>query len=195
MAVRASPKSVTGALVAFDPDRHVPHCVRVSEYDGILSRQPKDHPPTSPQALAMVVQATARTMTLTSQFEMTFRQASSDASATPLGAHGAVDFRGPSATNHINFVRGSGAESMVFLPGTVFFKPPPSTPPLQPGKPWVFANFADIAKYKVNFPPVHRADGEYQSEPSRSTNWRGGRWRLPRRDTFHLWGVRPLPTS
>ena len=42
---------------------------------------------------------------------------------------------------------------MVFLPGTVFFKPPPSTPPLQPGKPWVFANFADIAKYKVNFPP------------------------------------------
>jgi len=42
---------------------------------------------------------------------------------------------------------------MVFLPGTVFFKPPPSTPPLQAGRPWVFANFADIAKYKVNFPP------------------------------------------
>jgi hypothetical protein len=41
----------------------------------------------------------------------------------------------------------------VFLPGTVFFKPPPSTPPLQSGRPWVFANFADIAKYKVNFPP------------------------------------------
>jgi hypothetical protein len=101
----------------------------------------------------MVVQATARTMMLTSQFEMTFRQASSSASAKPLGAHGAVDFRGPSATNHIKFARGSGAESMVFLPGTVFFKPPPSTPPLQPGKPWVFANFADIAKYKVNFPP------------------------------------------
>ena len=120
---------------------------------GTSAARPKITSPTSPQALATVVQATARTMKLTSQFEMTFRQSSSGASATPLGAHGAVDFRGPSATNQIKFARGSGAESMVFLPGTVFFKPPPSTPPLQPGKPWVFANFADIAKYKVNFPP------------------------------------------
>jgi hypothetical protein len=115
--------------------------------------RPKITSPPSPQALASVIQATARTMKLTTQFEMTFRQASSGASATPLGAHGAVDFRGLSATVRIQFARGSGAESMVFLPGTVFFKPPPSTPPLQPGRPWVFANFADIAKYKVNFPP------------------------------------------
>jgi hypothetical protein len=42
---------------------------------------------------------------------------------------------------------------MVFRPGTVFFKPPASSPPLQAGRPWIFANFADIAKYKVNFPP------------------------------------------
>ncbi len=26
-------------------------------------------------------------------------------------------------------------------------------PPLQPGRPWIFANFADIAKYNVKFPP------------------------------------------
>jgi hypothetical protein len=42
---------------------------------------------------------------------------------------------------------------MVFRPGVVFFKPPVSSPPLQVGKPWIFANFADIAKFKVNFPP------------------------------------------
>ena len=42
---------------------------------------------------------------------------------------------------------------MVFRPGTVFFRPPSSSPPLQAGRPWIFANFADIAKYKVNFPP------------------------------------------
>jgi hypothetical protein len=42
---------------------------------------------------------------------------------------------------------------MVFLPGTVFVHPPASSRPLQPGRPWIFANFADIARYKVNLPP------------------------------------------
>jgi hypothetical protein len=144
---------VTGTLVALALTITCLIACGSASTTGSSAASPKITLPTSPQALAAVVQATARTMKLTSQFEMTFRQSSSGASATPLGAHGAVDFRGPSATNHIKFARGSGAESMVFLPGTVFFKPPPSTPPLQPGKPWVFANFADIAKYKVNFPP------------------------------------------
>ena len=153
VAVRSSRKSATGALVAFTLTITCLIACGSANTTGSSAASPKIASPTSPQALAMVVQATARVMMLTSQFEMTFRQSSSGASATPLGAHGDVDFRGPSATNHIQFARGSGSESMVFLPGTVFFKPPPSTPPLQPGKPWVFANFADIAKYKVNFPP------------------------------------------
>jgi len=110
--------------------------------------------PASPQALAAVLQATARTTALTSDFDMTFQRTSGSASLLPLDAHGAVDFTGPSATIRIDLPTSSGGtEHMVFLPGTVFFRPPPSSPPLQPGRPWIFANFADIATYKVNFPP------------------------------------------
>lgn len=110
--------------------------------------------PPSPQALAAVVLAANRTAGLTSGFEMSFQRSSSDTSMLPLDAHGVVDFRGPSATIRIDLPASSGGtERMVFLPGTVFFKPPPSSPPLQAGRPWIFANFADIAKYKVNFPP------------------------------------------
>ncbi len=152
--VRSSRKSAIGRLVALIlPISALIACGSVSTTTASSAASPKVTSPSSPQALASVVQATARTLMLTSQFEMTFRQSSGSLSATPVGAHGAVDFRGPSATIHIQFARGSGAESMVFRPGTVFFKPPPSTPPLQTGRPWVFANFADIAKYKVNFPP------------------------------------------
>jgi hypothetical protein len=75
-------------------------------------------------------------------------------STTPVGAHGAVDFRAPSGTVTLELPGGASAvEHMVFLPGTVFVKPPSSSPPLQPGRPWIFANFADIAKYHVMFPP------------------------------------------
>jgi len=110
--------------------------------------------PSSPQALASVVQAANRTVGLTSGFDMTFQHASDSAQQLPLDAHGEVDFRGPSATIRIDLPRSSGGtESMVFRPGTVFFKPPASSPPLQAGRPWIFANFADIAKYRVNFPP------------------------------------------
>ncbi|MGH9097023.1 MAG: hypothetical protein ACRDWB_06335 [Acidimicrobiales bacterium] len=42
---------------------------------------------------------------------------------------------------------------MVFLPDTVFIKPPASSPPLQAGRPWIFANFADTQTFKINFPP------------------------------------------
>ena len=151
--VRPSRKPATGALVALTLTITGLVAYGSASTTASSAASPKITSARSAQALTSVVQATARTMMLTSQFQMTFRQASGDASVTPLGAHGAVDFRGPSATIHIQFARGSGAESMVFRPGTVFFKPPPSTPPLQPGRPWVFANFADIAKYKVNFPP------------------------------------------
>ena len=116
---------------------------------------PRPSAPPSPQALDSVAQATTRTLRSTSSFEMTFtHNAPSGASATPLYADGAVDFQSPSATIRIELPRGSGGdESMVFLPGRVFFKPPASSPPLQAGRPWIFANFADIAKYKINFPP------------------------------------------
>jgi len=119
------------------------------------STSPPTTLPTSPQALAAVAQATARTTALTADFAMTFQRSSgSTASQLPLDAHGAVDFTGPSSTIRIDLPKASGGtERMVFLPGTVFFRPPPSSPPLQPGRPWIFANFADIAKYKVNFPP------------------------------------------
>ncbi len=110
--------------------------------------------PASPATLSTVLQATDRTLGLTSSFEMVFRGAPRGDSQLPLSASGTVDFGAPAATIKIDLPRSSGgAESMVFRPGTVFFKPPSSSPPLQPGRPWVFANFADIATYKVNFPP------------------------------------------
>jgi hypothetical protein len=109
----------------------------------------------SPEALAAVTRAVTSTLTLTSSFDMTFSHTpSTAASVTPRDASGAVDFRSPSGTIRIDLPGASGGtERMVFLPGTVFIEPPASSPPLQAGKPWIFANFADIAKFKVNFPP------------------------------------------
>jgi hypothetical protein len=108
----------------------------------------------SSPTLVSVQHATNSTLGLTSQFQMVFRRAPQGNSQLPLSAEGAVDFAAPSATLRLDLPRSSGGtESMVFLPGTVFFKPPPSSPPLRVGRPWVFANFSDIAKYKVNFPP------------------------------------------
>ena len=109
----------------------------------------------TPQALSAVIKAVNSTLSVTSAFDMTFsRSSSSGASATPSRASGAVDFRGPSGTIRIDLPgAGGGTERMVFLPDTVFIKPPASTPPLQAGRPWIFANFADIAKFKINFPP------------------------------------------
>ena len=107
------------------------------------------------QATAAVSASTAKTLALRSAFTMTFtRTSATAASATPSGAHGLVDFTGPSGTISLELPGGPGArEQMVFLPGTVFVKPPSSSLPLQPGRPWIFANFADIAKYQVKFPP------------------------------------------
>ncbi|HEY7916431.1 MAG TPA: hypothetical protein VIC86_05560 [Acidimicrobiales bacterium] len=111
--------------------------------------------PPSPQALAAVTQAVARTLALTSSVDLSFSRPSSNVpSTTPKGASGTVDFRSPAGAIRIDLPgRYGGIEKMVFLPGTVFIEPPPSNLPLQAGKPWIFANFADIAKYKVNFPP------------------------------------------
>ncbi len=111
--------------------------------------------PSSPQALAAVSHAVGATMGLTGSFDLTFSDVPvGSKAATPQDASGVADFRSPSATIQLKLPPGSGgAERMVFLPGTVFIKPPPSTPPLRAGKPWIFANFADIAKYRVNFPP------------------------------------------
>jgi hypothetical protein len=107
------------------------------------------------QAAAAVAASTAKTLALRSAFTMSFTRTSAPAaSATPSGAHGLVDFTGPSGTITLELPGGPGArEQMVFLPGTVFVKPPSSSLPLQPGRPWIFANFADIAKYQVKFPP------------------------------------------
>jgi hypothetical protein len=107
------------------------------------------------QAAASVTTSTAKTLALRSAFIMSFTRTSATAvSATPSGAHGLVDFTGPSGTITLELPGGPGArEQMVFLPGTVFVKPPSSSLPLQPGRPWIFANFADIAKYQVKFPP------------------------------------------
>ena len=107
------------------------------------------------QSAAAVTASTAKTLALRSAFTMAFtRTSATTASATPAGAHGLVDFTGPSGTITLELPGGPGArEQMVFLPGTVFVKPPSSSLPLQPGRPWIFANFADIAKYQVKFPP------------------------------------------
>ncbi len=102
--------------------------------------------PSSPAALSAVAKAVASTQSLSSAFDMTFSNpSSSGASVTPRDASGAVDFRGPSGTIRIDLPgAGGGTERMVFLLDTVFIEPPASTPPLQPGRPWIFANFADI---------------------------------------------------
>ena len=86
---------------------------------------------------------------------MAFRPATASMeSSTPVGAYGRVDFSAPSGTITLELPGGPAArEHMIFLPGTVFVKPPPSSSPLQPGRPWIFANFADIAKFDVKFPP------------------------------------------
>ncbi len=86
---------------------------------------------------------------------MAFRPATpSTGSSTPVGAYGRVDFTAPSGTITLELTGGpTEREQMVFLPGTVFVKPPASSPPLQRGRPWIFANFADIAKFNVKFPP------------------------------------------
>lgn len=112
--------------------------------------------PPSPHALATVTKAVASTLADTSAVDITFSRSPSSgaASATPRDASGSVDFRSPSGTIRIDLPGASGGtERMVFLTDTVFIKPPASTPPLQAGRPWIFANFADIAQYKINFPP------------------------------------------
>ncbi len=111
--------------------------------------------PASPQALAAVSRAVADTLSLTGAFELGFSNVPvGTQSAAPRQASGVADFRGPSATIQLDLPASSGGtERMVFFPDTVFIKPPPSSPPLQAGRPWIFANFADIAKYRVNFPP------------------------------------------
>jgi hypothetical protein len=107
------------------------------------------------KAATAVTTSTAKTLALRSAFTLSFSRTSvTSASVTPSGAHGLVDFTGPSGTITLDLPGGPGArEQMVFLPGTVFVKPPSSSLPLQPGRPWIFANFADIAKYQVKFPP------------------------------------------
>ncbi len=126
-----------------------------TNYSTSAATVPPERLPPSPQAKAAVERAVASTLGLTSDFAMTFSKPSSNGtSATPRDATGAVDFQSPSGTIRIDLPGATGGtEKMVFLPGTVFIKPPPSSPSLQAGKPWIFANFADIAKYKVNFPP------------------------------------------
>jgi hypothetical protein len=119
--------------------------------DGI----PKVSSPPSAAALATVERAVAGTMRLTGAYELAFSNAPADSrSVTPRDARGAVAFGGPESTIQLDLPPGSGgAERMVFLPGTVFIKPPPTSLPLQPGRPWIFANFADIDKYRVKLPP------------------------------------------
>ncbi len=117
--------------------------------------EPPVSSPATPSTGAVVVAAAARTAILRSAFTMTFRHTSpTSAATTPRGAYGAVDFNAPSGTITLELPGGPTArEQMVFLPGTVFIKPPTSSLPLQPGRPWIFANFADIAKYSIRFPP------------------------------------------
>ncbi len=116
---------------------------------------PTVSPPPSSHALATVSRAVATTLSTSANFDLAFSGVPvGSQSATPRDASGAVDFRSPAATIQLDLPSGSGgSERMVFLPDTVFIKPPASSPPLQAGRPWIFANFADIAKYKVNFPP------------------------------------------
>lgn len=111
--------------------------------------------PPSPLALSAVTKAVTNTLAVSSTFDMTFSGSSSNGtSATPRDASGTVDFRGPSGTIRIDLPGATGGtERMVFLPDSVFIKPPASTPPLQSGRPWIFANFADIEAFKINFPP------------------------------------------
>ena len=111
--------------------------------------------PTSAVSGARVVSAAEKTSALRSTFTMSFRHTTpTTASSTPVGAFGVEDFSAPAGTLTLDLPGGSSVrERMVFLPGTVFVKPPSSSPPLQPGRPWIFANFADIAKYDVKFPP------------------------------------------
>ena len=111
--------------------------------------------PTSAVSGARVVSAAEKTSALRSTFTMSFRHTTpTTASSTPVGVFGVEDFSAPAGTLTLDLPGGSSVrERMVFLPGTVFVKPPSSSPPLQPGRPWIFANFADIAKYDVNFPP------------------------------------------
>ena len=79
---------------------------------------------------------------------------------------------------------------MVFLPGTVFVKPPSSSLPLQPGRPWIFANFADIAKYEVNFPP-YIVQTEYVNPALTLAELAWGTPRPPRYGTVTSTGSRP----
>jgi hypothetical protein len=119
---------------------------------GPASAQPAS---TSSASGGPVAAAATTTSMLRSAFTMSFHHSTPTVgSTTPVGAHGVVDFSGPSGTITLALPGGASAEEhMVFLPGTVFVKPPSSSPPLQPGRPWIFANFADIAKYHVMFPP------------------------------------------
>lgn len=108
----------------------------------------------SPRALEAVQAAVLETSMLTSAFDMRFKQTSANAAAAaPRDGSGTFDFRSPSGTIRLDLPGAGNSEHMIFLPGTVFIDPPPSSPPLQPGRPWIFANFADIAKFNVNFPP------------------------------------------
>jgi hypothetical protein len=127
-------------------------CVLTLTTTGPASAQPA---PSSSAPGALVAAAAATTSTLRSAFTMSFHHSTPTVgSTTPVGAHGVVDFSAPSGTITLALPGGaSSEEQMVFLPGTVFVKPPSSSPPLQPGRPWIFANFADIAKYHVMFPP------------------------------------------
>jgi hypothetical protein len=110
---------------------------------------------TVPGAVGVVLQATARTLAQRAAFTMAFAHSTPTVgSSTPKGAHGFADFTLPSGTVTLELPGGSSdREQMIFLPGTIFIKPPSSSRPLRPGRPWIFANFADIAKYKVAFPP------------------------------------------
>ncbi len=112
---------------------------------------------TSPEAqpAAVVLAATTRTLALRAAFTMAFAHSTPTVgSSTPRGALGLADFSRPSGTITLELPGGpSDREEMIFLPGTIFIRPPASSRPLQPGRPWIFANFADIAKYKVAFPP------------------------------------------
>jgi len=129
-------------------------CASTNPQNTSSTDPPQTVPPTE-RARAALTRAVATTSSLTSSFEMTFtRPSASGVSSTPLAAHGAADFRAPTSTVILELPGGSSAtEQMIFLPATVFIKPPSSSLPLQPGRPWIFANFVDIAKYNVNFPP------------------------------------------
>ncbi len=116
---------------------------------------PLDSTPAGPPPSQAVVAAAAKTLGLRAGFTMSFTHPTPTVGAsTPRGAEGTADFTQPSGLVTLELPGGSSDhEEMVFLPGTVFVKPPPSSHPLKPGRPWIFANFADIAKYNVAFPP------------------------------------------